>query len=228
MGRGESLIATVIDKLSKSTDVLSSEDLKTVAKRHTVKAWRWKTIRKVTAVGFLTGLPGGCVGFGLAALDLAYLFAAAGRGCYGIGHILERDIDREKDLQLILACWCGTAQAVSIVTAGKVAIKVFGKSVLPLVAGIATQVVAKAAFKGGSKLLTKVVPQIGAKLAGQFAGKAGAMVIPILGGCVSALISYWVASSLMSAAEQYYRNDFVQFNDPGISVADLAGDLLTS
>jgi hypothetical protein len=57
-----------------------------------VTQWRRKTIAKVTGVGFLTPILGGLGGGLLAALDLAYLFAAAGRGCYGIGHILGRDI----------------------------------------------------------------------------------------------------------------------------------------
>ena len=98
----DSLIARAIDKLSTSMDLLESEDLKTVAKRHTIAEWRRNTIAKLSTVGFLTGLPGGLSGGILAALDLTYLFAAAGRGCYGLGHILGQEVDREKDLRLIL------------------------------------------------------------------------------------------------------------------------------
>jgi len=187
--------------------------------------WRTNTTAKVSAVGFLTGLPGGLSGGILAALDLAYLFAAAGRGCYGLGHILNQEVDREKDLRLILACWCGSAKAVSAVTAGKTGIKVFGKAAAGPAVAFAVKVAAKASFKGGGKILAKVLPQIAAKMAGQAAGKGFAMFVPLLGGAVSAGISYWVAESLMTAAEQYYRHEYVEFNDPEITLADVTDDV---
>ncbi len=223
----DTLIANAIDKASTSSDVLSSEDLITVAKRYTVEQWRTKTIAKVSAVGFLTGLPGGLSGGILAALDLAYLFAAAGRGCYGLGHILGQEVDREKDLRLILACWCGSATAVSAVSAGKVGIKLFGKAAAGPAAAFAVKVAAKASFKGGGKIMAKILPQIAAKMAGQAAGKGFAMFVPLLGGAVSAGISYWVAESLMTAAEQYYRNQYIEFNDPEITLDDVMNNIST-
>jgi hypothetical protein len=60
---------------------------------------------------------------------------------------------------------------------------------------------------------------VAAKVAGQLAGKAGAGLVPFLGAAVSSAISYWVASSLLTAAESYYRNEYVQFD--GLSVVDL-------
>ena len=90
-------------------------------------------------------------------------------------------------------------------------------------AGFAAKVFAKTAVKGGGKMMTKLLPQIAAKLAGQFAGKAGAMFIPLIGGVVSAAISYWVATSLLAAAEQYYRNEYVEFD--GMTAAELGLDV---
>lgn len=221
----DSLIAQLIDYLSKSVDLSSKESLADNAKRYTLAKWKRITIAKVVGVGFLTGIPGGLAGGALAALDMAYLFGAAGRGCYGIGHILNREIDRDKDLRLIIACWCGAASAVSTVTAGKVAIKVFGKAALPATAGFAAKVLTKASFKAGGKFMGKLGPQIASKLAGQLAGKAGSMVIPFLGAAVSSAISYWVASSLMDAADSYYRSEFVQFDDPDITIGDLVEEV---
>lgn len=221
----ESRIAWAIDQASQ-TDVLSSDSLATIAKRYTVSQWRRNTIAKVVAVGAVTGAPGGLAGGILSALDIAYLFGAAGRGCYGIGHILGRDVEREEDLRLILAVWCGAAESVAGVTAGKIAIKVAGKAALPTVAGFASTVLAKSAIKGGGKMSAKLLPQIAGKLAGQFAGKAGAAFVPLLGGLVSGAISYWVANSLMNAAEQYYRHDYVQFTGD-ISATGLGVELAT-
>jgi hypothetical protein len=227
MANVHDLIAQAIDKAASSTDLLSSESLESVVRKYTVARWRTATITKVAAVGFLTGLPGGLSGGILAAMDLAYLFAAAGRGCYGIGYILGKPVNREKDLKLILACWCGSATAVSAVTAGKVGLKVFGKAAAGPAAAFAVKVAAKASFKGGGKIMAKVVPQMAAKLAGQAAGKGFATVVPVLGGAVSAGISYWVAESLMTAAEQYYRHEYVEFNDPEITLGDVVDNLST-
>ncbi len=222
----ESLIVQAIDRAARSRDwcgrQVSSEQFAAKASRHTVAQWRRKTIVKVTSVGFLTGIPGGLVGGALAALDLAYLFASAGQGCYGIGHILGRDIDRERDLRLILACWCGAASAVSTVAAGKVAVKVFGKAALPTAASLAVKVIAKTSFKAGGKFMSKLAPQLAAKVAGQLAGKAGAVLVPLLGAAVSSGISYWVATTLLDAAESYYANEYVQFDDQTLSAEDLA------
>ena len=52
------------------------------------------------------------------------------------------------------------------------------------------------------------------------------MFVPLLGGAVSAGISYWVAESLMTAAEQYYTHDYVEFNDPEIKLADITDNML--
>ncbi|VTR99140.1 hypothetical protein [Tuwongella immobilis] len=226
MSKLNDLIAKAIEKAASSSDILSSDDLAVVAKKSTIEKWRRNTIRKVTGVGFVTGIPGGLSGGLLAVLDLAYLFAAAGRGCYGLGYILNKEVDREKDIKLILACWSGAASAVPAVTAGKIGIKVFGKAVAGPMAGMTVNVVAKAAFKGGSKILSKVLPQITSKMAGQMAGKGFSMFVPLLGGAVSAGVSYWVASSLMNAAELYYQNECVEFNDSSISFADVVGEPL--
>jgi hypothetical protein len=89
---------------------------------------RWTALqkRKVGAVGFLTGLPGGIWAAPLEVADLAYLLGTVGRGCYGIGHILNRSVDHEHDLPMILAVWSGTAHMATAATAGQVAMH-FGR-----------------------------------------------------------------------------------------------------
>ena len=104
-------------------------------------------------------------------------------------------------------------------------IKVFGKAAAGPAVAFATKVVTKAAFKGGSKVMGKILPQIAAKLASQAAGKGFAMCVPLLGGVVSAGISYWVAESLLTAAEQYYRHEYVEFNNPELTLADVTDNV---
>jgi hypothetical protein len=58
-------------------------------------------------------------------------------------------------------------------------------------------------------------------VAGHLAGKTGVMFLPLLGAAVSSGISYWVASILLTAAESYHKNHYVQINNPGISVEDM-------
>ncbi len=225
MNNLHALLAGAIERASRSQDLFSADDLAVTARRYTLGRWRWAAVAKVCAVGFLTGLPGGLLGGVMVPLDVAYLFAAAGRGCYGIGYILGREVDRHKDLELILACWCGAATAVPAVAAGKVAVKVFGKAALPTAVALGTKIIAKSALKVGGNFLGKLIPQVAAKLAAQLAGKAGAALTPVLGGAVSCGVSYWVADSLMRAAEGYYRNEYVQFHDAGLGLDDLADGL---
>ena len=74
--------------------------------------------------------------------------------------------------------------------------------------------------------MTKILPQVAGKIAGQFAGKAGAVLIPLLGGIVSAGLSYWVATSLMDAAERYYRHEYVQFTNDNLTPSELGIDVV--
>lgn len=159
--------------------------------------WKNRLKFKVSGVGGLTGVLGGWVGLLLEGADIAYLLAACGQACYGIGHIKGREIDYDIDIPIILAIWAGAAEAAMYAVAGKTAIKVGGK------------VAVKAGAVVGAQLMGKVVPKVGAKLAAKAASKVSTKWIPIVGGVVSAGINYWVADGLMDAAERYYSNDYV-------------------
>lgn len=203
------LIATAIDKAAYSGDLFTNESIELRAAGKSVTAWKQGVNFKCAVVGFLTGLPGGCIGSLLLGADLTYLFSAAGQGCYGIGYIKGRTIDRERDLQLILAIWCGVAEATAMVPVGKIAIKVGAKAGIQAGAAYAAKVIAKSAVKPAGKGLAKLVPMIFAKASTSLAGKLGATLIPILGGIISALVNYWVANGLMTAAEKYYSSEYV-------------------
>ena len=118
----EKLAAAIHAMALKGSDE-AKDELRRAAKQYLVQGWTAAQIAKAGAVGAVTGLPGGPLGLALEGLDIAYLLGAAGRGCYGVGHIKGRDVDYESDLSIILAIWCGAAEACGAIAAGKVGIR---------------------------------------------------------------------------------------------------------
>ena len=48
--------------------------------------------------------------------------------------------------------------------------------------------------------------------------KTGLGWIPFIGGVVSAGVNWWLVDGLLTAAEQYYTNDYIIIND--VEIAD--------
>ena len=108
---------------------------------------------------------------------------------------------------------------------GKVGIKVGGKVAaksVAIVAGALTgTVVSKLALKGGSKigakLASKAASKAATKLMTKLTAKTGFGWIPFIGGAVSAGVNWWLVDGLLTAAEQYYQNDYVILNDSEVA-----------
>jgi EcsC protein family len=216
-------IAAAIRKMALIESAEAKESLKSTAKSYTLSGWKTAQTAKLGGVGALTGLVGGPVGLALEGLDIAYLLAAAGRGCYGIGHILGKDIDYDADLTMILAVWCGAAEASTTVAAGKIGIKVGGTTGLGIGAKVAGKLAGKLASKSAFKLASKsgavVVGLAATKLATKIASKLAVKWIPIIGGIVGAGINVWIMNGLLSAAESYYSAEYVVVSDDLASAA---------
>ena len=213
----DAVIAKAITAASMLSDDASKNKLKADAVAAGAADWRWAFNAKVAGVGFLTGLPGGPLGIALEAGDLAYLMAAVGRSCYGLGYIHRGHVDYDMDLPLIFAIWAGAAEATAAVVAGKVTVKVAGK--------VGTVVASVVGLKIASKmLLKKVAPKAGAKIGSKILAKTGTKWIPIAGGLVSAGINYWVANSIMDSAEKYYSNDYVVLGEDLHEAVEMAVD----
>ena len=191
------VLADSIKKMALVGGPAAKQRLKDDANGKTIDEWKAGLKFKVAGVGGLTGVLGGPVGLLLEGADIAYLLAACGQACYGVGHIRGREIDYDLDIPMILAIWAGAAEAAAYNVAGKTAIKVGGKVAL------------KAGAVVGSQLLGKVVPKVTAKLAAKAASKISTKWIPIIGGLVSAGVNYWVADGLIEAADAYYCNEYV-------------------
>jgi lysine/ornithine N-monooxygenase len=91
---------------------------------------------------------------------------------------------------------------------------------------IAGKIIAKTGTKGSIKMLSKVmaasiknkvlakaVSKASAKLTAKITAKMSSKWIPVIGGGTSAAINIWVINSLMDAAEEYYKNDFILIQD---------------
>lgn len=186
---------------------------------YTIEGWKNERIALVAGSGAASGILGGGVGLVAIPLDIAWCGRVGALGCFGIGLILECDIDYEQDLDLILAIWGGVGEARYTLPVGKAAVKVSTK-VMPKVAGklagVVTKVALKSSTKLGSKLASKVVAKASTKLAAKLAAKVSTAWIPLIGGGISAGVNWWLVSSLLNAAEQYYKADYVEINDPEI------------
>lgn len=202
-------IAWAINQMAWIGDEDAKCKLRTEAKQYTIDGWKSKYILTLGGIGALTGVAGGPIGLILEGLDIAYLLASSGRGCYGIGHLKDRTIDYEADIALILAIWSGAAEAGGAIAAGKVGIKVAGKAATGMGINSATKLVAKSAMKFGAKGGAAVVPFAVTKIGAKIGSKMSLKWIPVVGGIVGAGINIWIMSGLMDAAESYYSNEYV-------------------
>ncbi|WP_207680105.1 EcsC family protein [Desulfonema magnum] len=209
----DNVIAEGIKKMAMVDYSSDRMKLRYDARKHSLPDWRAKSVAKVGAVGGLTGLSGGPWALALEAGDIAYLMSMAGRACYGVGYILGKEVDYRNDIPNILAVWCGAADAVDSIAAGKVGIKIAGKKSVPYAMKAGAKIVSKTALKGSSKAMQKVLAKVAGKLAAKLSAKVGTKWIPIVGGIVSAGINGWVASGLLDAAEAYYKHDYLQFTN---------------
>lgn len=175
---------------------------------------RWTALqkRKVGAVGFLTGLPGGVWAAPMELADITYLMAVAGRGCYGIGYIFNRSIDYERDIPMILAVWSGSARVATAATVGQVAMHFSNPVIIQHATPAAVQIagVAVAHFslylagQTGAQFLEKILPKALVKISSKFASKLVAKSVPVFGGLVACFVNRWICDGLMYAAEKYY------------------------
>jgi hypothetical protein len=190
------------------------------ARRYTVREWKRRSVGKVAGVGGLTGVLGGPVGIALEGADIAYLLAACGRACYGVGHILGHEVDYEADIPLILAIWSDVATTATTVGAGKFGVKVSAKLGTKTMGKVVGKLVTKMAFKSSTKASSKVAAKAAAKLIAKSVAKLSTKWIPVIGGLVSAGVNVWVMSGLLDAAEKYYSNDFVVLGDDVVEDID--------
>lgn len=188
--------------------------------------WYDRQTGKVALSGAATGVMGGPVGLAAIIPDLMWCGRVGAHGCYGIGHILGREVDYDQDMDYILSVWSEAVEAAMNIPAGKVGIKIFGKAAIAPMAGhLAGTIVSKATLKGGSKLAAKLaaksVSKATAKLAAKLTAKAGFSWIPLVGGVASAGVNVWLVRGLMKAAEQYYRHDYLVIQDPELAAEAL-------
>lgn len=190
-----------------------------------ISAWKQDNISLVVASGAASGMAGGLVGLAAIPVDLMWCGRIGAHGSIGVGYILGCDVDFEQDMNMILAIWGGIGEASMTVPAGKVGIKVGGKiaakSVAIVTGAVTGTVIYKYALKGGSKLSAKLAAKATSKAATKFmtklAAKTGVGWIPFIGGAVSAGVNWWLVDGLLTAAEQYYSNDYVILNNVEIA-----------
>jgi len=212
------MLDDAIGKAIKSMAMIGSQSeragLEREAKLHSsVKSWKRHQIAKSSGVGFGTGVLGGPWGLALEAADLAYLLAQAGRGCYGVGHIRNRQIDYDLDIPLILAVWSGAGETATAVSSGKVAIKIGGKTGLALAANaggkVAGKIIAKSTLNVTGKIGAKILAKAAAKLSSKIVAKTSVKWIPVVGGVVGAGINGWVMDGLLESADMYYTGEYL-------------------
>ncbi len=200
------------------------------ARQQSLSRWRSKNLNSVSIAGGLAGIIGGPIGIGLEVVDFGWLIHKSARASYGIGYILDkREVDYEVDIKLILGIWTGTVWGAEYVPAGKVGILLGLKGMGGTGAVVGSKVVAKSAIKAASKPMGKLVAKSAVKTSIKFGqnlakaaavkvgwkqtGKTVSKLIPLIGGGVSIAVNRWIINDIMDAAEQYYHNPAVVFND---------------
>lgn len=155
---------------------------------------------------------------GLAA-DLAFVINRMGVSSFGVGAIRAREagignfLERD-DFNAVLLYWAddgaireamkGRAAAeLSSKVALKMGTKILGKG---FAAGVTGAMLSSAGYLVGQKLGGKMAAKAGAKFAGKYLGKAAAGFVPFLGPVVGGGINVWLISSVMDAANEFYRD----------------------
>jgi hypothetical protein len=99
--------------LIKNISVDDYRELKLEAKKHSTNSWINTHKTKAATIGAATGLFGGPISMLLEGADIAYLGRIIGRLCFGIGHIKNKSVDYNSDLDGILALWTDIATPMS-------------------------------------------------------------------------------------------------------------------
>ena len=205
----KNVIAKAIESMSMM-DNESKIELKEATQNHNFQSWKNICMSKSGGVGFLTGLAGGPVGIALEVADTGYLIAMAGRAAYGVGHIHNKTIDYNNDIEGILAIWSGVGKSIDkIGLSTNTLVPIAGKLVVKANAKVGL----KLATKMATKLSGKIIAKTSTKIAGKVASKLTTKWIPIIGGIVSAAINAWVLDGLIDAANEYYTSDAILIND---------------
>ena len=205
--------AAAIKNMTPVKSEYDKRKLREQARRMGLVKWTDRQRLKVGGVGFLTGLPGGLAILPMLVADVTYLMAIAGRGCYGVGHILNRKVDYKRDIPMIIAIWSGAAHVASAASVGRVALQAANPVIVQVASNAAVGASALAiqtlAGQTGSKVLALLMPKFLAKIAAQMATKTVSMSVPLVGGVASVIINRWVCAGLMHAAEKYYLAEYV-------------------
>lgn len=190
----------------------------------TLTTWRMGLLTGTGALGFFCGFLGGPVAMLLEAWDTNALIQNAGRLVFGVGHILwredetNRQVDYENDLALVLALWSG-ASKMGDALYGKISLKLASDKTL--IKG-SSKIIPKLIFKNGSGAASKLAAKIAGKLATKYGAKIATKWIPVVGGVTSATINMWILNGLFDAAEAYYRGNKMSF--PEMSLEDFSID----
>ena len=208
----KNLIAKAIESMAMM-DIDSKKELKESTQNHSFNSWKIQCMGKSGGVGFLTGLAGGPTGIALEVADTGYLIAMAGRASYGVGHIHNKIIDYDNDIEGILAIWSGVAKTIDKTELAVTIAPIAGKLVVKVNAKVGIKMASKMASKMATKVSSKIIAKASVKITGKVASKLTTKWIPIIGGVVSATINAWVLDGLIDAAEDYYTSDAVLIND---------------
>lgn len=216
-------ISQMFKDLGNLGEAQERKALKRKVNNYTLNEWKKENIGMAVASGAASGAIGGPVGLAALPADLAWCGRVSALGCFGIGHILGRDVDYDEDMPLILSVWTGLGEAAVSVPVGKVGIKVSSKVTAKTAAKVAGKVVSKAAMKGGSKLGAKLAAKAASlaasKVVAKLAAKTGTAWVPIIGGVVSGGVNWWLVSGLLDTAEKYYRHPYVVLHDEKLASA---------
>ncbi|MGK7899576.1 MAG: hypothetical protein AB4372_39680 [Xenococcus sp. (in: cyanobacteria)] len=197
------------------------EALAKEAKKTKLADWKNRHNSMIVLSGAAAGLiPGG---LGLLALpaDLLWCGKVSANACFGVGHILGKEVDYDFDMAPITAIWTDQAYGARDIPEGKVGIEVpvaqtlMGKAGAKIGGKVAGKVLQKATVKGSAKIAAKLSHKASTKGAAKLVAKLGPKLalgwVPLLGAGLSAGVNYWLVDGLMEAAIQYYANPYVLF-----------------
>jgi hypothetical protein len=185
----------------------------------------WKKGYKLMITG--SGAASGALPLPLALMaifpDLVFCGKVATQTCFGIGHILGKEVDYDLDMNHITAIWAGIAKGERTVPEGKTGIEVIALKSLPIKVAIkpatkvAGKVLAKATLKASTKIVTKLsakaASKASAKLIAKFFTKVAVSWVPLLGAVVSAWVNNWLVDGLVDSAIEYYANPYVTYDN---------------
>jgi hypothetical protein len=180
--KGGSLVSRAFDKLDDDT---------TDAERMAADFLTTRGFIHVQAVKtFVTGSITGLVGFILLPLDLYYLIKSMAYTCWGVGAIMDCQLDGKLDFALILALWTGEMEPHEVRHKYSEQATDYRSN-----SGATKKVTTKGTIKISAKLATKIFLKL--------LGKSTAGAVPV-GGVVSGGVNVWIIESLGKDAETYY------------------------